>query len=78
MPLDHYIPQVHLKKFYSPSLRNRMYAMRKTDLKTFTPNSNTVCRIMDGSTNAYLREDRAIEEFLRLLQPGTPPDPAGS
>jgi len=69
MALDHYIPQVHLKKFYSPALGNRMYAIRKTDLKAFTPRSEDVCRIMDGSTNAYLREDRAIEDFLRTIEP---------
>ena len=63
MPLDHYVSQVHLKKFYSPALGNRMYAIRKSDLKVFTPRSEDVCRIMDGSTNAYLREDRAIEGF---------------
>ena len=63
MPLDHYVSQVHLKKFYAPALGNRMYAIRKSDLKVFTPRSEDVCRIMDGSTNAYLREDRAIEGF---------------
>jgi hypothetical protein len=69
MPLDHYISQVHLKKFYSPALGNRMYAIRKTDLKAFTPKSDDVCRILDGSTNAYLRDDRAIEEFLKTIEP---------
>lgn len=69
MPLDHYVPQVHLKKFYSPVLGERMYAIRKSDLKCFTPNSNRVCGIHDGSTNAYLREDRAIEEFLKTIEP---------
>lgn len=69
MPLDHYISQVHLKKFYSPALANRMYAIRKTDLKAFTPKSDDVCRILDGSTNAYLRDDRAIEEFLKTIEP---------
>lgn len=24
---------------------------------------------MDGSTNAYLREDRAIEDFLKTIEP---------
>ncbi len=43
MPLDHYIPQVHLKNFYSPVLGDRMYATRKSDLKSFTPNSKSVC-----------------------------------
>jgi hypothetical protein len=46
-----------------------MYAIRKSDLKAFTPNSQAVCRIMDGSTNAYLREDRAIEDFLKTVEP---------
>ncbi len=69
MPLDHYIPQVHLKKFYSPVLGDRMYAIRKIDLKTFTPNSKVVCGINDGSTNAYVRKDRAIEEFLKTIEP---------
>jgi hypothetical protein len=69
MPLDHYIPQVHLKNFYSPALGDRMYAMRKSDLKSFTQNSKNVCRIKDGSTNAYLNEDRAIEEFLKTIEP---------
>jgi Protein of unknown function (DUF4238) len=69
MPLDHYVPQVHLRKFYSPVLGNRMYAIRKSDLKVFTPRSEDVCRIMDGSTNAYLREDRAIEDFLKTIEP---------
>jgi hypothetical protein len=52
MPLDHYVSQVHLRKFYSPVLGDRMYAIRKSNLKAFTPNSQSVCRIEDGSTNA--------------------------
>ncbi len=64
MPLDHYVSQVHLKKFYSPMLRGRMYAIRKSDLKCFTPSSKAVCGIHDGSTNAYLREDRAMALYL--------------
>jgi hypothetical protein len=69
MPLDHYVPQVHLRKFYSPALGELMYAMKKSDLKSFTPNSKSVCRIRDGSTNSYLREDRMIEEFLKTIEP---------
>jgi len=69
MPLDHYVSQVHLKQFYSPVLVNRMYAIRKSDLKVFTPRSEDVCRILDGSTNTYLREDRTIEEFLKTVEP---------
>jgi len=69
MPLDHYIPQVHLRNFYSTTLGNRMFAIRKSDLKSFTPRSEHICRIMDGSTNAYLLEDRAIEDFLKTIEP---------
>lgn len=69
MPLDHFVSQVHLKNFYSPALGDRMYAIRKSDMKCFTPNSKSVCRIQDGSTNAFLREDRVIEEFLRTIEP---------
>jgi len=69
MPLDHYIPQVHLRKFCSPALGNRMYATRKSDLKVFTPRPEDVCRIMNGSTNAFLFEDRAIEDFLKTIEP---------
>lgn len=69
MPLDHYVSQVHLRRFYSSALGNRMHAIRKADLKAFTPRSEDVCRIMDGSTNVYLREDRAIEDFLETIEP---------
>ena len=69
MALDHYVSQVHLKNFYSPELENLMYAIRKHDLVKFTPNSKSICTIEDGSTNAYLIEDRAIEEFLKSVEP---------
>jgi hypothetical protein len=69
MPLDHYVSQVHLKNFYSPVLQDLMYAIRKSDLATFQCNSKSVCRIEDGSTNAYLRGDREVENFLKLVEP---------
>lgn len=69
MALDHYVPQVHLKNFYSSSLGDLMYAIRKSDLKAFTPNSESVCRIEEGSTNSYLREDRIVEKFLKEIEP---------
>jgi hypothetical protein len=68
MPLDHYVSQVHLRNFYSP-LNQRLHAIRKSDLKRFSPRSEDVCRIEDNSTNAYLKEDRAIEEFLKDVEP---------
>jgi hypothetical protein len=69
VPLDHYVSQVHLKNFYSPELGNRMHALRKSDMKAFTPDAYSVCRIPDGSTNSYLVEERAIEEFLKGIEP---------
>ncbi len=69
MPLDHYVSQVHLKNFYSPNLEGLMYSIQKSDLKFFTPNAPSICRIEDGSTNSYLREDRAVEAFLKTIEP---------
>ena len=47
----------------------KIFALRKSDLKHFQPRSKDVCRTEDGSTNAYLNNDRAIEEFLRSIEP---------
>jgi hypothetical protein len=69
MPLDHYVSQVHLKNFYCPALNGLMYAIRKSTLKRFTPRSEDICRINEGSTNAYLKETRAIEVFLKDVEP---------
>jgi hypothetical protein len=46
-----------------------MYAIRKSDLKRFHTKSQDVCRIQEGSTNSYLKEDRAIEDFLKDVEP---------
>jgi hypothetical protein len=69
MALDHYVSQVHLRNFYSPVLGNKMHAIRKRDLLKFPCGSKDVCRIEDGSTNAYLSEERIIEEFLKGIEP---------
>lgn len=69
MPLDHFVSQVYLKNFYSPELGNRMHALRKSDMKAFTPDAYSVCRIPDGSTNSYLIQERTIEEFLKGIEP---------
>ena len=47
-----------------------MYAIRKSDLKQFTPNASSVCRIDEGNTNEYLSEPRLIEEFLKTIESG--------
>lgn len=69
MPLDHYVSRTHLQHFCSPELGHLLYAIRKRDLKKFTPRPYDICRIEEGSTNAYLLENRAIEEFLNTIEP---------
>jgi len=69
MALDHYISQVHLKNFYSAALGNRLHAVRKSNLKKFTPRADDICRIEDGSTNSFLTRERVIEEFLKTVEP---------
>ena len=70
MPLDHYVSQVHLKQFYSPALEGKqMFGFRKRDGHVFPCQSKDVCRVQDGSTNEYLLHDRAIEEFLKTIEP---------
>lgn len=68
MALDHYISQVHLRRFYSPALDGLMYGIRKSNLKKFTPRSQAICRIDEGNTNDFLTEPRAIEEFLKTVE----------
>jgi hypothetical protein len=67
--LDHYVSQVHLKQFFSPKLGLRMHGTKKSDLKSFLCHSKDVCRIEEGSSNAYLIHDRAVEEFLKGVEP---------
>ena len=70
MPLDHFVSQVHLKQFYSPGLGGtQMYGFRKRDGHIFPCRSRDVCRVEDGSTNSYLANDRAVEEFLKTIEP---------
>lgn len=69
MALDHYIPQVHLKNFYAPELGKLLYAFRKSDGDEYTPNSKSICRTDEGNTNEYLESPRAVEEFLKDIEP---------
>ena len=70
MALDHFVSQVHLRKFYAKALnRQKMYAWRKSNLDHFICDARDVCRIPEGSTNQYIAEPRAAEEFLRLVEP---------
>jgi hypothetical protein len=46
-----------------------LHAIRKSDMKRFTPKAKDVCRVEDGNTNPYLQPHRAIEEFLAQIEP---------
>jgi Protein of unknown function (DUF4238) len=70
MPLDHYISQVHLRNFYSPALEGaKMWGFSKRDSNIFPCTSKDVCRIENGSTNEFLKDSRAIEQFLTTVEP---------
>lgn len=70
MPLDHYVSQVHLKRFYAPALDGKkMHAFRKSDGHAFICGAKDVCRLSEGNTNTYLPEPRLVEEFLKLIEP---------
>lgn len=73
MALDHYVSQVHLKQFLRQSDKKLLHAARKSDLSQFTPRPKDVCRVEDGSTNEYLVENRAVEEFLKEIEPAYEP-----
>ena len=59
MPLDHFIPQVHLRNFYGED--GRLVGVKKENMELFFPKSKTVCGRNDGSTNKYLNNPRIIE-----------------
>ncbi|MEP7351428.1 MAG: DUF4238 domain-containing protein [Sphingorhabdus sp.] len=70
MPLDHYVSQVHLRKFYAADANFRKtYGYRKSDGAEFPCGSEDVCRMEEGSTNQFLTEPRFIEDFLRKVEP---------
>jgi hypothetical protein len=70
MPLDHHIPQVHLKNFHSSDLQSeKMFGYRKRDGLIFPCHAEEVCRIESGNTNEYLLHDRVTEDFLKAIEP---------
>lgn len=73
MALDHYVSQVHLKQFLRQTDKKLLNAARKSDLSVFTPRPRDVCRVEDGSTNKYLTDNRAVEDFLKEIEPAYEP-----
>lgn len=69
MALDHYVSQVHLRKFYDPD-KAGLFVYDKDTGKSAVRTSKQVCRIDEGNTNDYLAEPRLIEEFLKPVENG--------
>lgn len=68
MPLDHFVSQVYLKNFSDPE-DGQLYAIKKSDLEEFRCRPKDVCRVQEGSTNEFLNDPRAVEEFLKEIEP---------
>ena len=72
MALDHFVPQVHRRKFCSPLLDDaRLFATRMSDPlgKTFTTTTRAVCRIENSNRNPFLADPGEIEVFLKEFEP---------
>lgn len=68
MALDHYVSQVHLKRFCDPAIGGLTHAVRKSDLKRFTPRPQDICRTKEGNTNKYLVNPRSVEDFIKTIE----------
>lgn len=69
MPRDHFVSQVHLRKFCFPDENGSLNATRKHDGSYFTPRPHNVCVTKNNSTTPYLADERIIEEFLEEIEP---------
>src|SRR5690349_4011882 len=69
MALDHYVSQVHLRKFCSAPPEQYLYGIHKSSMKHFRTSTRAVCRIEEGSTNHFLKVPRAVEQFLKGIEP---------
>ncbi len=69
MPKDHYVAQTYLKHFLAPELGNLLHAYDKQGLKHFTPTTKNICCAQDWDTNPYFEDERAIDKYLRVIEP---------
>ena len=46
-----------------------MHGIKKSNQETFPCHPRDVCRIEAGGTNPYMKNDRAIEDFLKQFEP---------
>jgi len=68
MPLDHFVPCVYLRNFYSPKLGRRFYCWRKSKNDRFVPKAEDVCRFRDHNTLPYLDNPRAVEDYIAPVE----------
>lgn len=66
MPNDHYVSQVHLKRFISKD--NQLFTLCKNTLRKSKCSTRSICSIQDGSTNLFFAEQRAVEHFLEPIE----------
>lgn len=69
MALDHYVSQVHLRQFGCAEIDGRLYVINKRDLRSFQASARNLCRTEQGNTNPYLYNPRAVEKFLKDVEP---------
>lgn len=65
---DHYVSQTHLRGWQGAD--ERLNVVRKADLRTFRPGTHSICSVIDGSTNPYLSDPRAIETIIKPIEGG--------
>ena len=65
---DHYVSQTHLRGWQDDD--ELLNAVRKSDLGTFRPKTDRVCGSIDGNTNDYLNDPRAVEDIIRPIECG--------
>jgi hypothetical protein len=67
MALDHFVPQVYLKQWADDANKGLLRAIRKSDLKQFTPGTKAVCAMSGGNTNLLSMKTSPIGERQPLL-----------
>lgn len=63
------IAAAYLKNFLDPSLGNLLHAYNKENLEHFTPTTKNICCAQDWDTNPYFEDDRAIDQYLQVVEP---------
>lgn len=65
---DHYVSQTHLRGWQGAD--GLLHVVRKSDLRAFKPGTHSVCSAIDGNTNPYLSDPRAVEVIIKPIEAG--------